>query len=124
MRLTADNRDGVHSWNIEVPDADENVAMDWLSKLDGKQHTLLSLEREDGWQLMVGGGPLCYVVTLGDGDQNLTFQNASGDQSMMVELCAGGQYGEFPETFCANREQATNVTSLFFRGQEKQEQWA
>lgn len=123
MQLTIDKREGVHNLNIGVPDADEMVTLDWLSKLNGQQHTLISLERDDGWQVMVGGGPIYYIVTLGNADENLTLENLSGDEARMVELCAGGQYGEYPETFCVSREQAANAVSLFFRRQEQQVEW-
>ncbi|EJK84360.1 hypothetical protein G6L94_00725 [Agrobacterium rhizogenes] len=124
MRLITDTRNGVHNLDAEVPDADVNMALDWFSKLDGKRHTLMSLERKDGWQLMIGGGPLRYVVTLGNDIDNLTLENMSGNQSTMVELCAGGQYGDYPETICVNPEQAANAVSLFFLGLEQQLQWA
>ena len=124
MRLAVDTRDGAHNLNVEIADADVSVALDWFTRLDGNRHTLLSLEREDGWQLMAGGGPLRYVVTLGNSDDNLTLENPSGNQSTMVELCAGGQYGEYPETVCISPEQAATAVSLFFLGRERQVQWA
>lgn len=123
MQLTADRRNGVHNLDAEVPDADVNVALDCLSKLDGERHTLLSLGRTDGWQLMVGGGPFRYVVTLGNDTDNLTLENASGNQSTLVRLCAGGQYGDYPETICVKQDQAANAVSLFFLGLEQQLQW-
>ncbi|MBO9166777.1 hypothetical protein [Rhizobium sp. L245/93] len=123
MQLNIDKREGVHNLNIRVPDADEIVTLNWLSKLNGQQHTLISLERDDGWQVMVGGGPIYYIVTLGNADENLTLENSSGDEAKMVELCAGGQYGEYPESFCVDREQAANAVSLFFQGQEQQVGW-
>lgn len=121
MQLTVDKREGVHNLDIGVPDADEIVTLNWLSKLNGLRHTLLGLERDDGWQVMVGGGPIYYIVTLGNADENLMLENSSGDEAKMVELCAGGQYGEYPESFCVNREQAANAVSLFFEG--KSSKW-
>ncbi|NTJ61688.1 hypothetical protein G6M50_10280 [Agrobacterium rhizogenes] len=123
MRLTADRRNGVHNLDAEIPDADVNAALDWLSKLDGERHTLLSLERTDGWQLMVGGGPFRYVITLGNDIDNLTLGNPSRNQSAMLTLCAGAQYGDYPEPICVNPEQATSAVSLFFLGLEQQLQW-
>ncbi|WFR97599.1 hypothetical protein [Rhizobium tumorigenes] len=67
MQLTVDKREGVQNLDIGVSDADEIVTLNWLSKLNGQEHTLLGLERDDGWQVMVGGGPIYYVVTLGVG---------------------------------------------------------
>ena len=123
MQLIADTRDGVYNQNNKLLCFDEKTALGWLSKLDGKQHTLLSLERDDGWQLMVGGGPFRYIITLGNGVENLTFQNADGDDAIVVKLCAGGQFGEFPQTLCATHQQATQVILSFFIKKEQQESW-
>jgi hypothetical protein len=111
MRLTADARDGVHNVDVEISDANVNEALEWLLKLNGKQHTLLSLEREDGWRI------------LGNGDDNLTLENPRGKQSTIIELCAGGQFGDYSETVCVGPERAVNAVSLFFEGREQEEQW-
>ncbi|WP_246726324.1 hypothetical protein [Rhizobium rhizogenes] len=109
--------------DVEISDANVNEALEWLLKLNGKQHTLLSLEREDGWRIMVGGGPIRYVVILGNGDDNLTLENPRGKQSTIIELCAGGQFGDYSETVCVGPERAVNAVSLFFEGREQEEQW-
>jgi hypothetical protein len=123
MQLIADNREGIHNQDITIASVDKNVALGWFSKLDGSKHTLLSLERQDGWQLMVGGGPTQYIITLGDGLSDLTFHNLAGDETKVVELCAGGQFGEFPQSICATYQQATQVIIFFFDGTERKERW-
>jgi hypothetical protein len=123
MILTIDDRDGIHNMDVEASISDDRSALDWLLKLDGKKHTLLSIERGDGWQLMIGGGASRYIITLGNGEENLTFKNSLGDESSMVELCAGGQFGEYPESLCANYDQAAHVVSLFLNGQERLIEW-
>jgi hypothetical protein len=120
MQLIADNRVGVHNQETKVSCVGEEVALDWLSKLDGRQHTLLSFERQDGWQLMVGGGPAQYIITLSDGSDNLTFCNRDGDETETIEICAGGQFGEFPKNICATYQQAARVIALFFSKNERQ----
>ena len=72
---------------------------------------------------MVGGSQLCYIVTLTNESESLTFRNTSGNEGIVVEVCAGGQYGNFPEIFCANFEKAKNIIVLFFQGKEMQETW-
>jgi len=123
MRLIADNREGAHNQDTKIDPVDKNEALRWLAKLDGSKHTLLSFERQDGWQLMVGGGPSQYIITLSDGSSNLTFYNTAGDETEVVEVCAGGQFGEFPESMCATYQQAIQVINCFFDGNEKQESW-
>lgn len=123
MRFTIDNRGDVHNLDIAAYISDDRSALGWLLKLDGKHHTLLSIERGDGWQLMIGGGASRYIITLGNGEENLTFKNSLGDESNMVELCAGGQFGEYPESLCANYDQAAHVVSLFLNGQERLIEW-
>lgn len=123
VKLTADFRKGVHNQETRLSFVDKDTALQWLLKLDGRVHTLLSLERQDGWQLMVGGGPSQYVITLSDGSSNLTFCNSAGDGTKVVELCAGGQFGEFPQNICATYKQATEVVICFFDENERQESW-
>lgn len=123
MQLIVDNRVGVHNQEITVASVGKEMALDWLSKLNGRQHTLLSFERQDGWQLMVGGGPEQYVITLSDGEDNLTFCNRDGSVTEVVEICAGGQFGEFPKNISATYKQAALIIDLFFSKNERQENW-
>ncbi|EGP54306.1 hypothetical protein G3A56_23360 [Rhizobium oryzihabitans] len=123
MKLIVDYRTGVHNSDVEIANADPQVTLSWLKKLDGMQHTLLNVSRLDGSCLMVGGGPLWYVVTLDNNKQNLTLQNPDGLETEMIELCAGGQYGEYPKALCVNYEQASQAVSLFFEGKEFLMQW-
>ena len=123
MQLIADNREGVHNQEVKIDFVDKNVAMKWLVKLDGSQHTLLSFKREDDWSLMIGGGPIQYIITLGDGTNDFTFHTPSGKGEEMVELCAGGQFGEFPQSICATKHQAAQVIADFFDGKENKGSW-
>jgi hypothetical protein len=123
MQLIADNREGIHNQETKIASVDKDAALNWLAMLDGNQYTLLIFERKDGWQLMVGGGPAQYIITLGDGASDLTFHNIAGDEAEIVELCAGGQFGEFPQSICATHEQAIQVVTKFFDGEERQENW-
>jgi hypothetical protein len=123
MKLIIDNRTGVYNQDDVIFNADEHKSLTSFYKLNGVQHTLLSLERPDGWQLMIGGGPDLFVIVLQWQTQNFTLKNQKGNPSITVELCAGGQFGDFPESICTTPDQAKKVISLFFANQEKQEIW-
>ena len=123
MQLTVDCRTGVHNQDIEVADVGADVVLSWLKKLDGERYTLVSLERSDGSRIMIGGGPSLYVAALDDGKRNLTLQNPAGLETEMVELCAGGQYGEYPKAICVDQKQAAQAVTLFFEGNEFYVTW-
>jgi len=123
MQLTVDCRTGVHNQDVEVVNVGIDVALLWLKKLDGKLHTLISFKREDGSNFMVGGGPSWYVAVFDDGDKNLTLQNPDGFETEMIELCVGGQYGEYPKTICVDQKQAAQAVTLFFEGNELHAAW-
>jgi len=99
------------------------MAKEQVLALDGNTHTLVMFDREDGWQLLIGGGPDFYVITLGNSDENLTFFNQSGDEAHKLEICAGGQLGKYPETICASIEQVKMVVEYFFENRERQLNW-
>jgi len=124
MQLTVDCRVGVHNQDIKVANAGVDVVLSWLKKLDGKQHTLINLKRSDGSHLMIGGGLSWYVVVFDDGKKNITLKNPVGLETEMLELCAGGQYGEYPKSFCVDQNQAEQVVKLFFEKNEFQAAWA
>lgn len=124
MKLTVDNRVGIHNQDAEIDVVEKNEAIGWIKSLDGARHTLLNLERADGVLLMVGGGPDKYVVTLNDGDESLVLKNSKDHKNDLVELCAGGQYGEYPEEICVDLGQAADAVSMFFDGYERRMEWA
>lgn len=123
MQITVDCRTGIHNQDIVVTNAGLSDALSWLTRLDGNRHTLISLSRPTGHHLMIGGGPSWYVVTLDDGKNSLTLQNRHGAEAEIVELCAGGQYGEYPTAYCVDQMQAAQVINLFFEKTETNESW-
>lgn len=123
MKLIIDNRSGVHGCNEEILDASVDIALLWLKKLNGKERTLLNLNRLDGSNLMIGGGPSWYVVVLEDGKNSLTLKNLNGLETESIEICAGGQYGEYPKSLCVDKDQAQQVVRKFFEGKEEFADW-
>ena len=123
MQIVIDERDGVDNQDSTIVNVDKKTAISYLGRLDGQRHTLLIVERTDGTQLMVGGGEERFVVTLNDGKQSLTLLNQAGREETVHEICAGGQYGEYPETICVTRNDTAKVIDLFFEGEEMQMDW-
>ncbi|MBD9402816.1 Imm1 family immunity protein [Comamonas sp. CMM02] len=123
MKLIIDSRIGVHGENEEILDASVDVAFAWLKKLNGKERTLLNIDRLDGSNLMIGGGPSWYIVVLNDGRNNLTLKNSHGLEAELIELCAGGQYGEYPKSMCVDEDQVQQVVRQFFEGKEDFADW-
>lgn len=123
MLLKVDSRSGVHNKDITFNNCDLIEAQTWLKKLDGQKHTLLAIEKPNGHQLMVGGGPLWYIVTLFDGRENFTLPNLDSKDVEFIEICAGGQFGEFSKNYCVLWSRASEVISSFFNNSEKKEIW-
>lgn len=123
MQIVIDERNGVHNQDSKIINVDKKTAISYLGRLDGRKHSLLIIERTDGSQLMVGGGEECFVVTLDDGRQSSTLLNQAGREETVHEICAGGQYGEYPDTICVTRNDTAKVIDLFFEGKEMQMDW-
>jgi hypothetical protein len=123
MRIVTDLRSGVHNQDsvIDAEDVDEAIFL--LKRLDGKRYTMIDLVRSDGRRLTIGGGPSHFVVTLNDQLNSLTLLNLNGVESTIIELCAGGQFGEFSETICVDQRQAKKAIEMFFSGTENSATW-
>ena len=93
--------------------------MDLLLKLDGLVHTMLLFQREDGSNLMVGVGKISFVVTFTSETQNLTLANLAPDEGCLLEICAGGQFGEYPSEIVVGFDAAASAVLHFFANDEK-----
>lgn len=123
MKLTIDDRVGVHNKDIEIAPVELGEALAWLRKLDGQQYTLLSLERHDGARLLIGGGAFYFVITLDKAGSSFLFLNDSIYEDGTYELCAGGQYGEYLKKNCATMQQSEHIAKLFFDKNEDRLSW-
>jgi hypothetical protein len=124
MRFIFDNRVGNLNKDIVCEDCSVDKALMALNELDGERHTLLSLERPDGWQLCVGGGPKGFIVTLSSqSGKNLTLLNVFGNDEEAVELCAGGQFSDFPLSIVVDKDLVAKAIASFFEKNEKKLEW-
>jgi hypothetical protein len=123
MRVILDHRQGVTNLDQHHSAADATDATRFVSMLDGLVHTLAYFERDDGVSLMVGGGQKHFVVTLTDDAENLTLANENAVKGGSIEVCAGGQFGEYPSEAVCNIDQAITAVTKFFDGLEADLDW-
>lgn len=127
MKLTLDNTLGNRHDSLVEHDATIELASQQLDLLDGKNHTLLMLEREDGVQMLVGGGRVKFVVTLASEDDNCYVLNnaqAVNVDTNEVELCAGGQYADFPLKNVVEKIDAYQAVEYFYKRTEMELSWS
>ncbi|WP_139133883.1 MULTISPECIES: hypothetical protein [Pseudomonas] len=125
MKLFIDYRVANKSSDVELECHEVEHALAALRRLNGREHTLLSIERSDGWQLCVGGGGAGFVITLSSqSDENLTLLNSGGDVGGVVELCAGGQFSDFSRSIVVGEDQASKAICSFFLESEMDLSWA
>ena len=93
-----------HEWHAENPSAFEYEGA--LLRLDAKKYTMITIARDDGKHLTIGGGAGQYVVCATF--DNEVFWNLVRPEptSGVVLLNAGGQDGDFPAGQVVGLEQA------------------
>lgn len=124
MKLYIDDRIANLGSDVELECQGHEEAIAALGMLNGQEHTLLSIERADGWQLCVGGGAGNFIVTLSSkDDDNFTLLNTNGDGGDFVELCAGGQFSDYPTNIVVGRAEASSAIRHFFSGKEMGVSW-
>ena len=125
MKLILDNRTGNVNNDVEIEECDKDTLLQALDKLNGRNHTMLSIEREDNYRMDIGGGCNLFVVTCTTAScNNLTLLNPAknvGDET--IELCAGGQYSEFPKGIVVEKEIACKAAASFLEKSEKYLDW-
>ena len=123
MKISMDSREGAGNTEITGIHCKLDRALDWFQKLDGIKHTLISLDREDSSQMMIGGGPNEFVVSLSkdDADHTLTNSQASGDTTSYI--CVGGQYGDFPDSMRNDSKATLTAIRTYFESAEDTLDW-
>jgi hypothetical protein len=125
MKASLDNRIGTANEETFIDDITIDKAILLLRSLDGKKHTMLSLTRENKITLCIGGGNLFFIVTLinKSGDSKTLLKTANNTQNKMVEICAGGQFADFPDKFIVDFDVVKKVVENFYLGQEDKINW-
>ncbi|WP_201009044.1 Imm1 family immunity protein [Paenibacillus glycanilyticus] len=85
-----------------------------LRRLNGEQHTLLSLNLSEDAYILVGGGESGYYIVTATLD-NMTYYNLI-DESQTDEtiyLKAGGQFGDYSRKLCIDFNTMSNAVKTF-----------
>ncbi len=123
MKIIYDNRVKNRNRDTTISTASCNDAIGVINQLNGKEHTLVLLERDDTSQLMVGGGPDHFIITLQKGDRNLALKKGGENTESFVEICAGGQFGDYPGYLGNTKDTAIAAIKLFFENSEDILDW-
>jgi outer membrane protein assembly factor BamB len=115
LRLFEDNWQGVSSQDTEYPCESPEQVPEALSKLNGKNKTIVALIVDDDHHLTVGGGNdgryVCYITT---GNTILNLKNpAAGKGTPRVRIVAGGQAGDFPADLCVDLSQVRSAAEYY-----------
>ncbi|MFA1750734.1 hypothetical protein JH314_09215 [Xanthomonas campestris] len=105
MKFYLDNRVGAHNVDDEFYGLDQSGVVNLLGKLNGERHTLLCVKREDGWVLFIGGGSEKFLVNKVS-PEDISYEVKSDMPGGNIELCVGGQYGEYESSSLASYDLA------------------
>ncbi|HWZ87976.1 MAG TPA: Imm1 family immunity protein [Polyangiaceae bacterium] len=110
MSLRSINRD-FEPLRVEAPSTEDVLAA--VKELDGKEHTLVTLEVNDNHHMGVGGGAGIYVVYLTN--DNLRFKNLvmPGKTGPKLMVTCGGQEGDFDPKQCVALRAALKAAETF-----------
>lgn len=124
MQAIFDLRNGNFGEETVINDIEVDDALSLLKQLNGNTHTMLVLKRNDDVVLCIGGGRQYFVATMTDcNSENLTLIKPSENESKVVEICAGGQFSNFPDSIAIDLSLAQQAVSNFFVGLEKNMTW-
>ena len=123
MKVTWEKREGVQNTDEIYDIFQVTEAIDIVSQLDGAIRTLAYFERDDGASLMVGGGKDYFVVTFSAPGQDLTLASDDAVEGDVIEVCAGGQFGEYPAEIVCVVDQANKAVTSFIDGNEADLIW-
>ncbi len=124
MQAILDLRDGNFGEETVIDDINVDYVLSLLKELNGVTHTMLVLKRDDEVVLCIGGGSEYFVITMTNcNSDNLTLVKPSGSNNKVVEICAGGQFSDFPDTIAIDLNLAQQAVNNFFVGLEKEMIW-
>lgn len=100
-----------HEWRIDrASPSDLEHALD---QLDGRIHTMLSIQGEGEHHLAIGGGAGQYVVYATFDNEQFWNLQRSQPASGTILLNAGGQEGDYPAEQVVTKEQARAAALTF-----------
>jgi hypothetical protein len=112
-RITADLWTGTDDAGEELRDPSWPDVEAWIRRLDGKAHTMVTLEGIGSKHLTIGGGAGRYVVYAAMEELLRTLCAGPGTESK-ISLFIGGQEGDYPDHIVVDTEIALRAAKAFF----------
>lgn len=109
--MVFDNWSGVRNTEEVAASPVWDVVEDAIDKLDEKERTLTSLNRDDGMSLLIGGRNGKFICALSGKGRNLIAKNGSEEERLLVVV--GGQEGDFRKRNVLSLDKAKSVASNF-----------
>lgn len=115
MDAKIDRRVGTLAEEELVRNVDVEKALELMCRLDGVQHTLLCLISDADRMMLIGGGADRFIVNRLDcGGASYTLIDVGGNISEAIEICAGGQFAEYPSNMAVGRKLVSDAIMWFF----------
>ncbi|RLJ79471.1 hypothetical protein [Pedobacter alluvionis] len=121
MKLCFDhwNKNRDEGSEIEINSSNVNDISSYLTRLDQKEFTQISLNGKTN-SLMIGGGKNAYVCTfmIGDNEQYFNLINVKDNSNDDVEVVTGGQGGIFEQKIVVDLPLALEAMQYFIINEE------
>lgn len=115
VRVSEDRRVGVRDEGIEYDTSDMARALDAISNLNGRQRTVVSLQKGH-LVLTVGGGDdgrYIAFLAVNEDEQFFNLVDREADGAKQYEVTTGGQAADFPARQCIDLQAARTAATYF-----------
>lgn len=115
MKLTLEKWHGNinNSYTTEIRHSDAAIAA--LKALNGHDISQLIVSDDNGF-LLIGGGPVSFIVSYIAGDHETSFNLVNihqADSNKEISLVTGGQSGLFPEKICSDLTETSRALNHY-----------
>ena len=115
MNITLDNWKGNINSKIYINNADYDMALRYLYKINGDKYTEMLLE-DNGFSLSIAGGNNGhYVINIYKNNDSFILFDDNHDTGELLLNC-GGQSAEFDLKYCFNLNFTERVLFEYFKG--------
>lgn len=108
-----DCRNGNKNTDIDLVFENTKDIFQALKLLDGIEHTLLLIEKNNE-QILIGGGPDKFIVSKSERMKSFTLRSNTESSDSKARLCIGGQYGNYPSKYVCDFKCAYSAAQSFF----------
>ena len=112
--MVTDCWSGVSNAETETPEPSLTDIIGAVTRLDGKERTLVTLHSEGDAHMSIGGDGGRFVVYITSDNEVFHTLTGDGDPSAVVTLVAGGQEGEYPGNTVVGKDEMLSAVEHYF----------